>query len=68
MVSQVRAKLKHFDLEEIQTADYEGAGFCIRCGEYHDCIEPDARNYRCEACGEMAVHGAQEIALMGLVR
>jgi hypothetical protein len=24
-------------------------------------VEPDARNYECEACGERAVYGAQEL-------
>ena len=62
-----RRRRHRFTLEQIQSADYEGSGFCISCGEYADCIEPDARGYRCESCGERSVYGAQEIALMGLV-
>jgi hypothetical protein len=27
-------------------------------------VEPDARNYLCEACGERRVFGAEEILLM----
>ena len=37
------------------------AGFCIKCGAENGPVEPDARKYRCEACGKMAVYGAQEL-------
>ena len=44
-----------------------GAGFCLACGESeHDPIEPDARRYQCEACGEHKVYGAEELMLQGL--
>ena len=36
-------------------------GFCIACGLEHMEIEPDARRYPCESCGEKAVYGAQEL-------
>lgn len=39
-------------------------GFCIACGEDADGVEPDARNYTCECCGEPAVFGAEELLLM----
>ena len=40
------------------------AGLCLACGEYHDGVEPDARNYTCEACGANKVYGLEEIVLM----
>jgi hypothetical protein len=42
----------------------ENPGFCIACGADADGCEPDARKYKCEACGERAVYGAQELLLM----
>lgn len=41
-------------------------GGCINCGEiqYGGC-EPDARKYKCEQCGEFAVYGLEELAIMG---
>lgn len=43
-------------------------GICLACGEWTtgDC-EPDAREYKCEACEELAVHGAEEALLMGRI-
>jgi hypothetical protein len=42
----------------------DNPGFCIACGEEHYECEPDARNYKCEACGQRQVFGAEEILLM----
>ncbi len=36
-------------------------GFCISCGDEAYGVEPDAREYRCESCGECAVYGAEEL-------
>lgn len=44
----------------------DNPGFCIACGEDADSCEPDARNYKCEVCGERQVFGAEEILLTGL--
>ena len=60
-------KVKTFTLEDIEAADQDQAGFCIKCGAYHEGVEPDARQYDCEECMKPAVYGAAEIALMGLV-
>ena len=38
-------------------------GFCKECGEETRGVEPDAREYECEACGEDAVFGAQELLM-----
>lgn len=44
--------------------ELDNAGFCIACGAEADGCEPDAREYECEACGEKAVYGAEELVLM----
>jgi len=41
----------------------ESTGFCVACGAERDGCEPDARNYPCEACGAMAVYGAEELLM-----
>ena len=48
-------------MEAIESGEY--AGFCIACGEQADGVEPDARNYRCESCGERKVFGAEELLI-----
>ena len=45
----------------------DNTGFCLACGEEIFGVEPDARRYECEYCGERAVYGAEEILLEGLV-
>ena len=42
-------------------------GFCLACGNEQGGCEPDARRYRCEACGEFQVYGAEELAMMIVV-
>jgi len=57
-----------FQLSEIETALMDDGGFCIFCGEPSDePVEPDARGYRCGACGKSSVYGAEELLLMDLV-
>lgn len=43
-------------------------GICVSCGE-PTCspVEPDARNYVCESCGENQVFGLGEALLEGLI-
>lgn len=38
-------------------------GFCTACGAEAYGVEPDARRYECEECGELAVYGAEELLL-----
>lgn len=38
-------------------------GFCVICGNEQGACEPDARRYKCEACGEPAVFGAEELMI-----
>lgn len=43
-------------------------GFCLACGEEAGPVEPDARKYDCESCGQPKVYGLEELATMGLLR
>lgn len=53
------------ELEAITHNDNSG-GFCLACGCEASGVEPDARRYTCEACGQPKVYGAEELCLMGL--
>ena len=48
---------------ELVEAD-DMCGICTACGEVADGVEPDARKYTCESCGENKVYGAGELLLM----
>lgn len=39
-------------------------GFCTACGAKAHNVEPDAREYACESCGEPKVYGAEELLFM----
>lgn len=39
----------------------DNLGFCKACGEEAFGVEPDARTYTCESCGERQVFGAEEL-------
>lgn len=56
-----------FTLEQLEDAIEDQGGFCTACGAEAYGIEPDARQYDCEACGAAAVYGAEELVIMGLV-
>lgn len=47
--------------------DSDMGGWCLACGNEAYGVEPDARKYPCESCGEKAVYGAQEALIMGRV-
>ena len=42
----------------------EDMGFCTACGAEAYNVEPDARGYECEECGENKVCGAEELLMM----
>lgn len=42
----------------------DNIGFCLACGEEAYGVEPDARRYECECCGERKVYGAEEVLMM----
>ena len=51
------------DAVERAAVTLDSPGFCIACGIEAEGVEPDARRYVCEACGEKAVYGAEELAM-----
>ena len=43
-------------------------GACLACGEIqYGGVEPDARQYECEFCGERKVYGLEELLVMGAI-
>lgn len=42
----------------------DNLGFCFGCGIGVQGVEPDAREYECESCGEYQVYGAEELSTM----
>ena len=41
----------------------DNPGFCVVCGADAEGVEPDARKYKCESCGERGVYGAEELVI-----
>ena len=48
-------------MNAVASGDY--IGICITCGYEQEGVEPDARKYECEDCGERKVYGAEELLL-----
>jgi len=46
---------------------HDDCGFCLACGNDQHGVEPDARQYACDNCGESKVYGIEELALRGLL-
>ena len=46
--------IRKWELTEAEMAnaitDSQYLGLCRACGSVADCVEPDARNYKCAAC------------------
>jgi hypothetical protein len=51
------------DLLEELVIHGEDVGLCLICGCEAYSVEPDARNYKCEACGAEQVFGVEELIL-----
>jgi hypothetical protein len=49
------------DAVERHGTSLDDPGFCLACGADAEGVEPDTRKYECEACGERAVFGAEEV-------
>jgi predicted RNA-binding Zn-ribbon protein involved in translation (DUF1610 family) len=62
-ISPKLKRMQIMGMAEAQMCDLSNPGFCVACGAEAEGVEPDARKYRCEECGEMAVYGAEELAL-----
>lgn len=45
----------------------DNPGICIACGVETEGVEPDARRYECESCGERTVYGVQELLLAVII-
>lgn len=59
---------RKFAIDRLERAICGGdTGFCRACGAEQYGCEPDARRYRCEACNNREVYGAEELILMGAV-
>jgi hypothetical protein len=52
--------LQDLSLSQISVGNH---GLCTNCGEWCMGVEPDARNYRCETCGEDEVFGLEDVIL-----
>ena len=51
------------DAVERRMTTLDNPGFCLACGNEAGGVEPDARRYECEACGERQVYGADELLM-----
>ena len=49
---------------ELVEAGEDTTGICHGCGATQACVEPDAREYECETCGQNKVYGAEETIMM----
>ena len=52
---------------EYRDGDNNSEGRCLACGDEAYGVEPDARQYECESCGEPKVYGLAELLMMGLL-
>lgn len=56
-----------FTFAEIRDAHRLQYGYCLVCRAVRGCCEPDARDYRCDECGERAVYGPHWLEIARLV-
>jgi hypothetical protein len=72
-VSQATKRVTRDGRVPMTAAEFEAAcdgyqGFCVNCKRMtSDGVEPDARKYECERCGERTVYGAEEALFMDLI-
>lgn len=52
---------------ELRDLDDQSCGVCLNCHNVRDCCEPDAENYKCEACEQRKVMGSHWLIIMDLV-
>ena len=61
-------EVKIISVAQYRQANSASEGFCTACQDFTTgCVEPDAEDYECEACGECAVVGADQALLLGLI-
>ncbi len=51
------------DAVERGSRTLDNPGFCLCCGAEAEGVEPDARKYKCESCGENGVYGAEDLLI-----
>jgi hypothetical protein len=51
------------DACERSNTTLDDPGFCLICGNEAGGVEPDAQNYKCEACGAELVLGCEELLM-----
>jgi hypothetical protein len=49
---------------ERRVRSLDNPGICFACGCDADSVEPDARRYVCETCGQPRVYGCENALLM----
>lgn len=54
--------------DEYSSLDNDSMGLCIRCGADKSNVEPDARKYPCESCGENGVYGVAELLIADVIQ
>lgn len=54
--------------DEYSQLDNDSMGLCVQCGADRDSVEPDARKYPCEACGENGVYGVAELLMADVIQ
>jgi predicted RNA-binding Zn-ribbon protein involved in translation (DUF1610 family) len=60
-------QLRNISLEQYIQLDADMAGLCTACGNEQFGCEPDAVQYKCEACGEKTVYGPHWYMMTGKV-
>lgn len=46
----------------IEACHEDYTGLCVNCANEQN-AEPDARNYKCDSCGQLTVFGAEELVM-----
>lgn len=66
-----KAEVNYPTLEAVQEeiASDSNCGWCTYCGDWtHDCCEPDAHKYECPECSRRTVYGAEELAILRMIK
>jgi len=62
------SRVTRMTVEEFESAAESNDGFCTTCNEVTNSgVEPDARRYECESCGQRTVYGMEEALLCGFI-
>jgi hypothetical protein len=53
--------------EEYMELNEASLGMCLACGAIRDTVEPDAEGYECQECHALAVMGAEQMLMEGIL-